>query len=189
MSHFSQFFYVQEVPLDALVNVFFLYAFIGWCMECVVIRIQNGDWENRGFTRLPFCIIYGFGGMLGYACFSPLSGHPVLLGLIAAAAATVFEFLTAKVMLRLFGELWWDYSRRPFNYKGILCLESSVAWGVLLLFVVFFLEGFLFRIVLRLPRFISRAAAGLLLLAYAVDFLTSIRRAAHARAKGGEGVV
>ena len=39
---------------------FFIYSFLGWAMECVVIRIQLGRWENRGFARLPFCVIYGF---------------------------------------------------------------------------------------------------------------------------------
>jgi len=40
---------------------FFIYSFLGWCMECVVIRVQLGYWENRGFAKLPFCVIYGFG--------------------------------------------------------------------------------------------------------------------------------
>lgn len=35
---------------------FFIYSFCGWAMECVVIRIQLGRWENRGFAKLPFCV-------------------------------------------------------------------------------------------------------------------------------------
>ena len=57
-------FYHTAVPLWALIDAFFLYSFLGWCMECVVIRREKGEWENRGFVRSPFCIIYGFGARL-----------------------------------------------------------------------------------------------------------------------------
>ncbi len=177
LNHLSNLFYVQEVPPDVLVNVFFLYSFLGWGMECVVIRHEKGAWENRGFVRLPFCVIYGFGAMIGYALLRPLEHHAVLLYVAGAAGATVFEYLTGCLMQKLFGEFWWDYSNKRFNYKGMICLESTVAWGAIGLFIFHFLHGFVFRVVLLIPRPISRALAGLLLLAYAVDFLASFRRA------------
>ena len=71
-------FYHAPVPLWALVDAFFLYSFLGWCMECVVIRREKGAWENRGFVKSPFCIIYGFGAMLGYALLRPFSGSAAI---------------------------------------------------------------------------------------------------------------
>ena len=53
--------------------------------------------------------------------------------------ATVFEFLVGKLMLRLFGEVWWDYNNKPCNYKGIVCLESTVAWGFYAVIIIVFL--------------------------------------------------
>lgn len=176
----SSLFYDQQVPLDVLINVFFLYSFVGWCMECVVIRREKGAWENRGFVRLPFCIIYGFGAMLGYAVLRPLMGHTIILYMVSAVGATAFEYATGCLMQKLFGEFWWDYSHKRFNYKGMICLESTVAWGFLILFVFHFLHGFMFRLVLRLPRYVSSAVAAMLLLAYGVDFIHSLRRALHA---------
>lgn len=96
-------FYHTAVPLWALIDAFFLYSFLGWCMECVVIRREKGEWENRGFVRSPFCIIYGFGAMLGYALLRPFAGNYVVLYVVGAVAATAFEYLTALLMLRLFG--------------------------------------------------------------------------------------
>lgn len=127
MLEINSLFYDQWVPLDVLVNVFFLYSFVGWCMECVVIRREKGAWENRGFVRLPFCIIYGFGAMLGYAVLRPLMGHTIVLYIVSAMGATAFEYATGCLMQRLFGEFWWDYSHKRFNYKGMICLESTVA--------------------------------------------------------------
>ena len=54
-------FYTAPVAPHVLINAFFLYSFLGWVMECIVIRREKGRWENRGFAHLPFCIIYGFG--------------------------------------------------------------------------------------------------------------------------------
>ena len=47
--------------------------------------------------------------------------------------------MTAKLMLKLFGEVWWNYDHLRFNYKGIICLQSTIGWGFLavLIFGVF----------------------------------------------------
>ena len=41
---------------------------------------------------------------------------------------------------RLFGEVWWDYNEKPCNYKGIICLESTIAWGFYAIIIVTFLH-------------------------------------------------
>lgn len=181
------FFYTEPVALHVLLNAFFLYSFMGWIMECIVIRREKGKWENRGFAHLPFCIIYGFGAMLGFAVLRPLSGNYVLLYIVGAVLATTFEYLTARLMLRLFGTFWWDYTNKPFNYKGILCLESTLGWGLIAVFLFAFLHNTVFRAVMCIPTRISRGAAVLLVSAYAIDFALSMRqslRRAHAAPDG-----
>lgn len=78
--------------------------------------------------------------MLGFALLRPFSGNYVLLYLVGAVLATLFEYLTARLMLRLFGTFWWDYTNKPFNYKGILCLESTLGWGLIALLLFAFLH-------------------------------------------------
>ena len=51
----------------------------------------------------------------------------------------MFEYLVAKLMLRLFGEVWWDYHDKPCNYQGIVCLESTIAWGFYAVIIITFL--------------------------------------------------
>ena len=103
MDNVGTIFYTAPVAPHVLINAFFLYSFLGWVMECIVIRREKGRWENRGFAHLPFCIIYGFGAMLGFALLRPFSSNYVLLYLVGAVLATLFEYLTARLMLRLFG--------------------------------------------------------------------------------------
>ena len=82
MDNVGTIFYTAPVAPHVLINAFFLYNFLGWVMECIVIRREKGRWENRGFAHLPFCIIYGFGAMLGFALLRPFSGNYVLLYLV-----------------------------------------------------------------------------------------------------------
>ena len=162
-----------------VINAFFLYSFCGWIMECLVIRRETGRWENRGFVHLPLCIIYGFGAMLGYAMLRPVSHNYVLLYLAGAFLATVFEYLTGRLMLRLFGRLWWDYSNKRLNYHGILCLESTIAWGAIAVLIFALVHRTVFSLVARVPDPAAPLVAAGLCAAYLADFALSARAALH----------
>ena len=149
---------------------FFIYSFCGWAMECVVIRIQLGRWENRGFAKLPFCVIYGFGVFIAYLLFQPIEHNYVALYIWGCIAATIFEYLTAQVMLRLFDEVWWDYTHKKINYKGILCLQSTLGWGFLALFIFGIFNRLVENLVFALDeRFVCFFGA-VLTISYLIDF-------------------
>lgn len=149
---------------------FFAYSLFGWCLECIVIHHEKGIWENRGFTKLPFCIIYGFGGTLCYMLFSPLRNNVFLLFITGALAATMFEFFVAKLLIFMFDNVWWNYSNHKFQYKGILCLQSTVGWGFLTLFIVFFLDKFFHEVITAVPYIAIRGISIILVIVYALDF-------------------
>ena len=85
------------------------------------------------------------------------------------------ELLTAHMMIRLFGSFWWDYSRKLFNYKGIICLESSIAWGFLGIFYFRFLNGFVNQMAGMIPENFERLVAMGLLIFYLADFIYTMR--------------
>ena len=121
----------RGMNINQLAVWFFIYSFFGWAMECIVIRKQLGYWENRGFAKLPFCVIYGFGTYIAFNIFAPIQNNYIALYIFGAVCATIFEYMTAKLMLKLFGEVWWNYDHLRFNYKGIICLQSTIGWGFL----------------------------------------------------------
>ena len=86
--------------------------------------------------------------------------------------ATLIEWITACIMQRLFGEVWWDYHNKPLNYKGILCLESTIAWGFYTLILFGVLQNFVERIVETIPRRIGEFAGVIIISVYLLDFLT-----------------
>lgn len=185
LDHMITPFYHVPVPLWTLSDALFLYSFMGWCMECVVIRREKGAWENRGFVKSPLCIIYGFGAMLGYALLRPFSGNYIVLYVVGAIAATIFEYLTAVLMLRLFGEFWWDYTNKPFNYKGIICLESTLGWGLISVLLFAFMQNGVFHVVRCLPALLGKVFAAVLVAQYVADFAFSVRRALHIKTMQG----
>ena len=152
---------------------FYIYSFLGWAMECVVIRIQLGRWENRGFARLPFCVIYGFGTFIAFNIFKPIEHNYIALFILGSICATAFEYATAQVMLKLFGKVWWNYDHRPFNYKGILCLESTIAWGVLCITIFGVINYFVQGAVLLINERIALYLGVGLVCAYLLDFGTN----------------
>ena len=176
MENVGTIFYTAPVAPHVLINAFFLYSFLGWVMECIVIRREKGRWENRGFAHLPFCIIYGFGAMLGFALLRPF---PAIMccSILWEPFWQRCSNTSPRLMLRLFGTFWWDYTNKPFNYKGILCLESTLGWGLIALLLFAFLHRLVFRAVLLIPDRVGLAAAFLLVCAYAVDFAVSAYQA------------
>lgn len=124
-----------------LISTFIIYSMIGWLVESIYMSFCNRKLTNRGFGRGPFCPIYGFGAVIGYLVLHPLSDNLIQLYFVGAIAATVFEYLVGKLMLKLLGEVWWDYHNKPFNFQGIICLESTIAWGFYAIIVITFLHN------------------------------------------------
>lgn len=159
-----------------MINWFFVFSLIGYLLECAVLTYENKKpvW-NRGFGHGPFCIIYGFGALGAVVLLSPIAGNPVKLYIAAMMMATAMELITAAMMIRMFGCIWWDYSKKPFNYKGIICLQSSLAWGILGIVFFHFLNEFVHSLVGYLPDHIGKRMALSLVVFYLIDFAYSVR--------------
>ncbi|MBD5512456.1 MAG: putative ABC transporter permease [Lachnospiraceae bacterium] len=160
-----------------LVAAFVIYSMLGWLVESIYMSFCNHKITNRGFAKSPFCPIYGFGAVIGYLVLSPLRKQYVLLYFVAAFLATTFEFLVGKLMIRLFGELWWDYNDKPFNYKGIICLESTIAWGFYGLGIVCFLHAKVYSFIDRVSHEIGIRIISVILLIVLVDYIIQLLKA------------
>ena len=155
---------------------FLTYSMMGWLVESIYMSFCNHKITNRGFAKGPFCPIYGFGALTVFFLLSPYSDNSMLLFFLGSFLATTLEFLTALVMKRIFGEIWWDYHEKPFNYRGIICLESSIAWGFYTLFLFMFLQNIVAAFVAMIPVRAGRAIGNLILIGYIMDFSATIYR-------------
>lgn len=153
-----------------LMLAFILYSMLGWLVESIYMSFCNKKLTNRGFARSPFCPIYGFGGVIGYLILRPLADNKIILYVVGAIVATAFEFLVAKLMQKTIGEVYWDYSEKPLNYQGFICVESTIAWGAYAVIIVCYLQEAIIRTVEKIPPRIAITACQVILLVYTLDF-------------------
>ena len=166
------------VDICYFLNCFFIYSFIGYVFECIVLTCQtHSRVTNRGFVRLPLCTIYGVGAFGAQYVLAPLAHNYLQLFIIGAFAATLLEIITAKLMTALFGYFWWDYKNRPFNYRGVICLESTICWGALTVCFVMLLHPFIASIVDIYYDIFGKWLAIVMLIIYCIDFSTSFYKA------------
>lgn len=154
-----------------LIAAFIIYSILGWMIESVYMSFCNRKITNRGFGKGPFCPIYGFGGVVGYLILSPLSGHFIQLYLVGALSATAFEYLVGRLMLKLFGEVWWDYNEKPCNFQGIICLESTVAWGFYAIIIIMFLHNKIINLIDHYDNVRGVEICKLVLLLVSIDYV------------------
>lgn len=154
-----------------LIAAFIIYSVLGWFVESAYMSFCNHRLTNRGFAKGPFCPIYGFGAVIGYLVLNPLSGHYVTLYLTGAFLATTFEYLVGIMMQKLLGEVWWDYTEKPMNYKGIICLESTIAWGFYAIIITMFLHERVMHLIDAMDMAYGRILCIVILAIVTVDYL------------------
>lgn len=157
-----------------LIQWFLTYSILGWMVESAYMSFCNRRWTNRGFVKGPFCPIYGFGALGVYFLLRPFDGHYIILYITGALTATLFEFLVAKVMQHLFGEVWWDYEDKPFNYQGVVCLESTLAWGLYTILLFGFLHRLVERFVDAYPYRFGVFMGNLAIAVFTIDLVRSL---------------
>lgn len=109
--------------------VFYIYCFLGWCFESAFVSLKSKKWINRGFIRGPFLPLYGSGATMMLVVSMPFRDNIVLTYVAGCIGATVLEYITGVTMELLFNMRYWDYSNRPFNFQGQICLRSTLTWG------------------------------------------------------------
>lgn len=154
-----------------LIAAFIIYSVLGWFVESAYMSFCNHRLTNRGFAKGPFCPIYGFGAVIGYLVLNPLSGHYITLYLTGAFLATTFEYLVGIMMQKLLGEVWWDYTEKPMNYKGIICLESTIAWGFYAIIITMFLHERVLHLIDAMDMAYGRILCIVILAIVTVDYL------------------
>lgn len=171
--------------IENYILLFFTCAFLGWLMEVACKLVQLRRFINRGFLIGPYCPIYGFGAVLITALLSRSADSPAAVFALAMLVSAVLEYLTSYAMEKLFHARWWDYSHKPFNLNGRVCLSTLVPFGLMGLAMVYLVQPFFFRLYDCLPGRVRTWLCALLCLLLVVDtaistaVLSRIRSAAN----------
>ncbi len=127
---------VGTLSLYELFAYFLIYAFLGWVVEVAFHAITQGKFVNRGFLNGPLCPIYGVGVVVILLLLGEHVEKLWLVFLVGVALPTLIELITGWLLEVCFHARWWDYSDRKCNFKGYICLEFSLLWGLAVVFVI-----------------------------------------------------
>ncbi len=132
--------------------VFFIYAFLGWCVEVVYCAVSDRKITNRGFLNGPICPIYGFGVVIVALCLEPVKGDILYLFFGSVIFTSVLELITDFVLEKVFNDNLWDYSKEPLNFHGYICLRFSLIWGLACVMVIDVIFPLTIEYINRIPQ-------------------------------------
>lgn len=148
---------------------FFIYSFLGWCAEVAFAASQEGRFVNRGFLNGPICPIYGIGVTVVIKILEPYAGNLIMLYVASALLVTALEWVTGLLLEKIFHHKWWDYSDRPLNIQGYICVPFSLLWGAACVLIVKGIHPALYRAALLIPVWLGAVLLSVMCIALAAD--------------------
>lgn len=131
--------------------MFFIYSFLGWCLEVIYAAAGRKEFVNRGFLNGILCPVYGFSMVFMLVFMDSLKGKWFYLFLGCMIVGTVTELITGLALEKIFHLRLWNYSEKRFQAGGYICLTASLVWGMLGLLVVKFINPFFITALRKVP--------------------------------------
>lgn len=157
-----------------LVWIFIVYAFLGWCTEVSYAALDTGKFVNRGFLNGPYCPIYGCGVVVVVTILTPLKDNLLILFVGSFLLTSLLEFVTGFILEKVFHNKWWDYSDKPFNIKGYVCLKFSIYWGLACTFIMDVLHPIIYKGITAIPRLLGFILLLVFMGVFVVDFCITV---------------
>lgn len=112
--------------------LFMIACILGDIVETLFCRLTAGIWMSRSsLVWGPFSIVWGFAivlaTMLLYKDKDKPDRHLFLFGTFLGGA---YEYICSVLSELVFGRVFWDYSKIPFNLDGRVNLLYCFFWGI-----------------------------------------------------------
>ncbi len=176
----------------SLYEMFFIFLFwgiVGWMIEVVDMRIEAGEFQNRGFLHMPLCPLYGIGMLVMCMLFKEKREAYTVLFFSGIVVATLVEYFVGWLLETLFHTKWWDYSHMRFQIKGRVCLRNSILFGFGAILTIGFIQPVFETVIHRIPSQAGSLAIALIAAALVIDIAASTLRALRYKRESGDGNV
>lgn len=159
-----------------LILVFFVFSFVGWCIEVTLKYRQFGRFINRGFLIGPWLPIYGCGAALITLTVAGLT--PVERGIgttfaISLIVCGLIEYLASYFMEKKFHARWWDYSQKPMNLHGRVWIGNLILFGIGGVVIIHIVNPILYGLFDSLSLVSREIIAGCLSVIFLADYSVS----------------
>ncbi|MDD7281584.1 putative ABC transporter permease [Floccifex sp.] len=122
----------MSLSLSEMIIVFFIFSFLGWCMEVILKFIQLHRFVNRGFLVGPYCPIYGFGVVFIIVIIGDiLKIHNSIFAVFIEGfiICGILEYVVSYALEKRYHARWWDYSNKPLNINGRVWIGNLCLFG------------------------------------------------------------
>lgn len=150
-------------------NLFMIGSISGWIYEEIYCLIADGELVYRGSLWGPWLPIYGIGAIVIELILSKYKKHPSIIFLGSVGLTAVVEYTCGFIDDHILHRIYWDYTNKPFNLDGYVCLESVLLFGLLAILYVYVLKP----IYNKLPNKVTKVLFYILLILFVVDLIVS----------------
>ena len=136
-----------------LACLFFIGSFLGDITETVFCRFSMGRWMSRSSVVFgPFSIVWGLGcAMLTWILYRYREQSDRRLFLCGTILGGAYEYICSVFTEIVFGTVFWDYSKIPFNLGGRINLLYCFFWGFAAIIWMKGIYPFLSRWIEKIP--------------------------------------
>lgn len=153
--------------------IFLFSAFIGWAWEVIWEFLKHGNLINSGTLHGPWLPIYGTGSVLIYLLLYEYRNRKWLIFMGAFVICTISEYLTSLYLEYTYGMSWWNYTNKPFNINGRICLPYSIIFGICGLIVIYKIVPLVKKIIKKYNKKVLTTIIIILFSLFVFDFVFS----------------
>ena len=95
------------------------------------------------------------------------------LFILAVVICGGLEYFTSYMMEKIFKARWWDYSDKKLNINGRICLTNSLAFGIIGIFLMYYVNPYLVQMLVRLSNISVYIISSVLFVIFVADYVIS----------------
>uniref|UniRef100_UPI003FEDF68F putative ABC transporter permease n=1 Tax=Eisenbergiella tayi TaxID=1432052 RepID=UPI003FEDF68F len=167
--------FAEGCSFHKLVWLFFIGAFLGDITETIFCRLTSGVWMSRSSVLYgPFSIVWGIGvvvlTMMLHKYRDRDDRYIFIFGTVVGGA---YEYVCSVFTEMVFGTVFWDYSKIPFNLGGRINLLYCFFWGLASVLWIKNVYPFLSRWIEKVPEKVGKILSWVFLVFMTVNIVLS----------------
>lgn len=137
--------------------LFLLGSLFGDFFETIFCRLKMGVWMSRSsLVYGPFSIVWGIGCMmLTVFLYQYRDKNDRYIFFYGTVVGGAYEYVCSVLSELLFGTIFWDYSKMPFNLGGRINLLYCFFWGIVAVFWLKVIYPLLSEWIEKIPTWIG----------------------------------
>lgn len=165
---------------ESLYNLFWTFivgCVVGWLVEGVFSLIKWREFINHSAVVIgPFNMAYGLGALMLTALLYKFRDEKnIKIFLIGFIGGSILEYIMSWGMELVLGFSAWDYSRKPLNLNGRICVRYSLFWGFLGVVWIKYIYPFIANLLEKMDKNLGKRLAIFLSIFLVFDiFLTGV---------------